>query len=246
MITFKQFIDESTNDKGVLKAIFVVGIPGAGKTYTISQINGRIAPKLVTMDTAAEYLIKKLGIPSTDETWPKIVDTARKMTLGSLYSYVNGVLPLFVDGTLNDISNVQSRINILESIGYDIGMVYVHADLYTAKSRAVARAKVNGRHVSDDFIEKTHAVSEKNKELFMDRFTFYKEVDNSSGAMDNEALLKIYRAAQGFYSEPVKNARGQEVLEKLKSEKQGYLVPTIYQKEDLAEKLAGWYKGGRK
>ena len=35
-MSFEQFLlNESINDKGILKAIFIVGLPGAGKSYTV-------------------------------------------------------------------------------------------------------------------------------------------------------------------------------------------------------------------
>ena len=55
MPTFKQFISESINDKGIFKAVFVIGLPGAGKSYTVSQLRGSVSPKVVNTDIAAEF-----------------------------------------------------------------------------------------------------------------------------------------------------------------------------------------------
>ena len=124
MMTFKQFIDESINDKGILKAVFVVGIPGAGKSYTIKQLTGGVAPKIVNTDKATEFLSKKFEIESNSETWKSFFrDKTRPMTTAMLTNYLNGMLPLFVDGTSNDVSNVLGRAGILESLGYDVGLL---------------------------------------------------------------------------------------------------------------------------
>ena len=59
--SFKQFMSESIEDKGIFKAIFVIGIPGAGKSYTVSKMNGAVTPRVVNTDRATEYLAKKFG-----------------------------------------------------------------------------------------------------------------------------------------------------------------------------------------
>ena len=74
MKTFKQFVAESINDKGVLKAVFVIGIPGAGKSYTVKKLNGTVQPRVVNTDRATEYLGLKLGRIIKPEEWHNIVD----------------------------------------------------------------------------------------------------------------------------------------------------------------------------
>ena len=68
-MNFKTFLNESINDKGIFKAIFLVGIPGSGKSYTASKLNGVISPKIVNTDIAVEYMIKKLKIESHKDNW---------------------------------------------------------------------------------------------------------------------------------------------------------------------------------
>ncbi len=243
MTTFRQFIEESINDRGILKALFVVGIPGAGKSYTITQLKGAISPKVVNTDRATEFLSRKLNIPSTSETWKTLFrDDAHRTTLGLLYGYVNSMLPLFVDGTSNDVSNILGRVGILESIGYDVGMVFVLTDLDAAHARARKRGEEIGRHVDPSFIDRVHTLSLENKKYLRGKFGFFKEVNNSPGELDDAAILRIYRQVAGFYAEPVRNVVGTRTLEKLREEKQGYLVPAVFEKADLKKKIEGWYR----
>ena len=243
MITFRQFLDEGINDKGILKAVFVVGIPGAGKSYTIKQLTGAIAPKVVNTDRATEFLSKKLDIPSNDTTWKAVFrDSSRKITVSALFGYLNGMLPLFVDGTSNDVSNILGRAGLLESIGYDVGMVFINTNLDVAKERAAKRGAEIDRHVNQDFIEKVHALSAENKEYFKGKFSFFTEVNNNPGELDDAAILQIYKKVAGFYEEPVHNPVGKRTLEKLTASKEKYLVPSIFDKEDLEKKVTGWYR----
>ncbi|WP_407305434.1 zeta toxin family protein [Acinetobacter sp.] len=243
MITFKEYMSESINDKGILKALFVVGIPGAGKSYTISELKGPISPKVVNSDISTEFLSKKLGVPANSENWKLIFrNKTKSMTRGLLTNYLDSMLPLFVDGTSNDASNILGRAGILESLGYDVGMVFVDTDLGVAIERAKARGEAIDRHVDVDFIEKVHELSVQNKEYFKGKFSFFREVWNNPGELDDKAILKIYRDVAGFYSEPLDNPVGIRFLEHLREEKQSYLVPTVMPREDLKKKVDGWFR----
>jgi len=243
MITFKQYVTESINDKGILKAIFVVGIPGAGKSYTVSQLKGPISPKVVNSDIATEFLSKKFKMPSNSATWKSFFrDRTRPMTKNALVGYIDGMLPLFVDGTSNDVSNILGRAGILKSVGYDVGMVFINTNLDTAIERAKKRGEDINRHVDTDFIEKVHALSEKNKEYFKSEFNFFREISNNPGELDDAAIMKIFKQVSNFYEEPLSNLVGQRTLEELREAKQAYLVPTIMSREDLKKKVDGWFR----
>jgi adenylate kinase len=243
MITFKQYVAESINDKGILKALFIVGIPGAGKSYTASQLKGTISPKVVNTDKATEFLSKKLGIPSNSETWKSVFrDRTRPITTGALSNYLNSMLPLFIDGTSNDVSNILGRAGILESIGYDVGMVFIDTDLEVAQERAKKRGAEIDRHVDADFIQKVHELSVKNKEYFKGKFGFFREISNNPGELDDAAIAKIFKQVSAFYNEPIENPVGQRTIEKLKEAKEAYLVPSVFDADDLKKKVAGWYR----
>lgn len=243
MITFKQYLLESINDAGILKAVFVVGIPGAGKSYTVSQLKGAISPKVVNTDRATEFLSKKFDMPSNEQTWKSFFrDRTRPMTVNALYNYLNSMLPLFIDGTSNDVSNILGRAGLLESVGYDVGMVFIDTSLEVAQERAKKRGADIGRHVNPEFIEQVHRLSEKNKEYFKGKFSFFKEVSNDPGELDDAAMLKLFRQVSDFYTEPLDNPVGQRTVEKLREKKQAYLVPTIFTEDVLKKKVAGWYR----
>ena len=69
MINLKQLLTEGVFDKGILKAVFMAGGPGSGKSYVASQLFG-IPKKMnisigglksVNSDTEFEFLLKKYG-----------------------------------------------------------------------------------------------------------------------------------------------------------------------------------------
>jgi len=69
LVNLKQLLVEGVFDKGILKAVFMAGGPGSGKSYVASQIFG-IPKKInvsvsglktVNSDTEFEFLLKKYG-----------------------------------------------------------------------------------------------------------------------------------------------------------------------------------------
>lgn len=244
MTTFKTFLQESINDKGIFKAIFVLGIPGAGKSYTIKSLGGTISPRIVNTDRASEYLSNQIGRAINSDTWSDFKDRSLHLTKKSLLNYINGVLPLFVDGTSNDASNILQRMGILESLGYDIGIIHVKADLDIAINRARKRAKEIGRHVDEEFISDVYSRNEQNIKFLRNRVSrssFY-EVDNSNMELTNASLNKAYKKSKEFFSSSLKNPIGRRHVELMREHNQKYLSPEIVPLEVLEKKIEGWYK----
>lgn len=241
MISFKQFVSESIEDKGILKAIFIVGIPGAGKSYTASKLNGTIAPKIVNTDRATEFLTKKTGETIDPSNWPKFKDRAHSITKGALGNYLNSMLPLFVDGTSNDASNILQRAGILESLGYDVGMIFIDTQLKTAIERANARVAHTGRKVGEDFIRAVEAQAKENKEFFQSKFKFFKTIDNNDGELTDAALKKAFNEVQQFYEAPVSNPVGKRNLYQMKKDGMKYLNE-LMDEDQINKKLDAWYK----
>jgi hypothetical protein len=241
-ITFKKFISESINDRGLFKAIFVIGLPGAGKSYTVSKLKGTASPMIVNTDRASEFLSRRNGTKITKDTWSHFQDKTHKMTKASLENYINGMLPLFVDGTSNDVSKILHRMGILESIGYDIGVVFVHASLETAKRRAKEREEKIGRSVDEDFIEHVHFQNKENAGFLKSKVSFFKEVENDVDGINDEVLTAAFKAVQSFFLAPHQNPIGKRAIAEVLACNDKYLVPCAITKEELHEKLEGWYK----
>ena len=69
MVNLKQLLTEGVFDKGILKAVFMAGGPGSGKTFVAKQLFGIpdkinvsvTGLKTVNSDTEFEFLLKKYG-----------------------------------------------------------------------------------------------------------------------------------------------------------------------------------------
>lgn len=245
--SFKQFLDyqhmlgESINDKGILKAIFITGIPGAGKSYTASKLNGTVSPIVINTDKAVEFISKKDGVESTSETWKTVFsDRAKRITAERLKHALNGMLPLFIDGTSNNASTIMNRMGILEALGYDVGMVFIDTSLEVAIERAEERAKAINRHVDEDFIRSVYEKSQKNRAFFESRFNFFKSVKNDPGELNDEVLAKLFNNVQGFFKQPNKSPIGAAFLDELKESGDRYLSD-IHGEKWIDTKIGAWY-----
>jgi predicted ABC-type ATPase len=232
-------VNESINDKGIFKACFMAGTPGAGKSYVITQIkSGSIQPKIVNSDTWTEFL-KVHG----NDSWDKFQDKVKILTQKQLVNYLDSILPLWVDGTSSSPPSVFRRQGILKSLGYDTAMVWVNTDLETAKRRAVEREEKIGRHVDVDFIEETYTKIAKLKTYYKGQFDLFVEVNNNDGELTDEVILSIYRKMDSFFSKPVENPIGVEKIAAMKEQKAKYLSDmSNYREGELGKLAEGWFR----
>ena len=226
---------ESVNDRGIFKAVFFAGIPGAGKSYVLNKISdGGVMPRVVNTDIYTEYLSKKFGRDISGE-FDVHVDMIKKVTVNQLSGYVNGALPLFVDGTSNSASSLFKREGILKSFGYDTGMVYIDTDLDVA----IERSKERDRKVPEEFIRKVYESLSKNREYYKNHFEFFVEVKNSDGELTDKVVMDAYKKVRGFYSSDIQNPIGIESKNKMVN---GYLVPSVYRDiSSIVRAVRGWY-----
>jgi dephospho-CoA kinase len=234
---FSKFLSESINDKGILKAVFFAGSPGAGKGYVLKQINsGDIQPRIVNTDKPYEFLVHAYGGTFTGQE-DEFVDRATVLTEAQLFQYVNGFLPLFIDGTSSNTDNTIARANILKQLGYDVAMVFVQTDLETALDRASKRERV----VPPEFIEKAYERLMRNKSKLRSHFSTFFEYDNTSDQIDDEALNQLFKRSYRFFSTPLQNARGIEIIKRARATDQKYLTPGIMKEATVKSLLSGWY-----
>jgi predicted kinase len=229
---FKFYLDdiisESINDAGIFKAIFMIGPPGSGKSYTLSQLSsGRIPVKIINTDKFFEYFGNN----------PAFVDKSKQLTSKQLTFYLNSMLPLFIDSTSSNPNNLIRRKGLLESIGYDVGAIFVHTDLQLALKRVGNRE----RKVPEEFIIKVYNQIESMKDFYKGHFSTYYEIDNGQGELTSETLLRAFRRVSAFFSAPLENPIGKSLVEKMKLEKDKYLTPNIYSLDYLRTLVSVWY-----
>ena len=144
MKTFTE-LQEGVYDPNILKAFFLAGGPGSGKSYVVKRTTGGLGMKIVNSDVQFEKKLKDAGL-STDlrELDPTTRDTirarAKEITKKQQANYIEGRLGLIIDGTGKDYDKIAKQATQLKQLGYDVHMIFVNTSLDTALERNATRA----------------------------------------------------------------------------------------------------------
>jgi predicted kinase len=237
----KMILAEGVQDKGILKAVFLAGGPGSGKTYIVKNIFGipdkfnisMSGMKMVNSDKELKYLLKKYGFGTdldilpdelfrqlTDpdyEDYSGLRDYSKGLTKQREKQYREGRLGMIIDGTGHLFSKIQSHKKELENIGYDTYMVFVNTSLEVAQQRNQIRDRI----LPPKLLEKSWKDVQQNigafQSLFKNKFTV---VDNSKHLSSEEAEAKfvplVTKIVKKFVQKPIKNKLGKKWVEKQK------------------------------
>lgn len=236
-------LNESVNDKGAYKALFVIGSAGAGKSYTIKNLHGVVSPKIINTDRFLEFYANKIGVKSTSKNWLELFhDKTTQTTKTMAFNYINAMLPLFVDSTSNDVSSILSRAAVLESVGYDVGYIFVNADIETVLKRVQKRNDDGNREVDLDYVKKAHEKAQDDINFLKNKGSFFHEINNSEGELNDSIMQEAFKKAQSFFSNPLENPIGKRNIKALTDSGEKYLIPEVYSDDDLKKKVERWYK----
>jgi len=228
---FYQFLIESIEDRGILKAVFLAGHPGSGKSYTLSKIkSGQIEPRIVNTDKFVEFF--------KNADWAKIGEKSKTLTKKQLSLYLNSMLPLAIDGTSSSISAILRRRGLLESLGYDTAMIFVNTDLDTA----LERIRKRDRKVPEEFVRQTFRELNDNKKFYRSKFDTFLEIDNNEGELTNNIIKHAFNFMNNFYNSPIKNPIGRRRIEKMRKKGWKYLDPHVVPLSEIKKIVSVWYK----
>jgi cytidylate kinase len=232
-------LTEGINDPGILKAVFMAGGPGSGKSTVASElfavdkaINSHFSAyglKVVTSDTAFEYLLKKMGINPADlrkiaaddpTFYNKLVDDgnpdavrsrASALTKKLQQNYMNGRLGVILDGTGDEYDHIHRKQSQLESYGYDTMMVFVNTDLNVALERNRNRPE---RSLPDSVVTELWHLVQRQRDKYRVIFApHFLEVHNALDKDEQgrfEQDTAIQKAVRAFIGAPVQNPIGRE------------------------------------
>lgn len=215
VLTLEQFLNEGVHDKGILKAFFMAGGPGSGKSYvateifdfpkgSISSVSYATGLKLVNNDNAFEKMAKDAGYELAnmqdykDEEWQKLMDIrdrAKGLTKRLMDNYIYGRLGMVIDGTGKDYKKIAGHRQLLTDLGYDTYMVFVNTSLDVALERNNQRA----RKLPEEMVEKMWKGVQENLGRFQGLFGSNNMIiiDNSSydniGALDSAEKMIMQR-----------------------------------------------------
>ena len=240
--TLRVELVEGVDDPGILKAVFLAGGPGSGKTYIAKGLFGipdrvnvsQTGMKMVNSDKELKYLLNKFGFGTDLDSLPDEVfsnltnpsdpkysglrNFAKDLTGERRRLYQNGRLGMIIDGTGDDFKKISMEKRELEAVGYDTYMVFVN----TTVEVALARNEKRDRILPEKIVRDSHKSVTQNIGGFQGLFggSNFTIVDNNKD-LDEEAGKKRFNmlVKQGigkFIRKPLKNKRGLSWIRKNK------------------------------
>lgn len=231
LLTGVEVMDESVFDQANLKAVFLAGGPGSGKTAVSSEVFGVPKPfnfsvgglRSVNNDVAFEILMKKAGYGlklnklSDDEfnrltgDQPESLRSHAKELIKKQYAkYRENRVGVLVDGTGSNYHKIVREVKMLEALGYDCMMVFVNTSLDTA----LARNHKRERTVPDSLVITTWKEVQANLGRFQDLFgnnMIIIDNNDTSGIRISDAARS---AIERFMRAPIENHIGREWIER--------------------------------
>jgi len=252
-------INEGVYDPNILKAIFLAGGPGSGKSYAANKVFGvddimkstsATGLKQVNSDPAFEMFLKKAGVDPknlskmTDKVFKYYTDNpnsarqkARRMKSKLQSMYEDGRLGLVLDGTGANFSKIAKRKKRLESIGYDCSMVFVNTSLKVAQKRNLMRDRV----LPADLLEKSWNDVQNNMGKFQSLFgSSFVIIDNTEVGDFNKMHADKIKATSRLVSKPLKNKIGRKwIQDQMRMKSLGESKIPIYNKSlSLGQEIA--------
>ena len=213
-------INEGVYDPSVLKAIFLAGGPGSGKSYVTSKVTGGMGFKIVNSDAAFELFLKRaniggkgMNIPAfTPAEYDQAMDfrtDAKRVTKAMQSGYTSGRLGIIIDGTGKDYAKISAQRSKLIELGYDTYMIFVNTTLETALERNQMRA----RTVPEDIVTASWKAVQSNLGKFQSLFgrANISIVDGESTT--DKVFMKLWKVVKKFSTKRVQNAIGRNWID---------------------------------
>jgi len=230
----KSVLSEGIYDQGILKAVFMAGGPGSGKSFTAKVIFGGDPKsvinvstdsglKIVNSDPAFEKFLRDAGIDPADladmseeefEAVTQGPDSPRgkakniKQLSQDTWTREDAKLGVIIDGTGDDFDKIATKKQALQELGYDTYMIFVNTSLEVAQERNANR----DRKLPEDLVEEIWANVQQNLGAFQRLFGA-----NNITIVDNTVYgplpEEISKAVNSFVSAPIRNPVGRKWIE---------------------------------
>ena len=207
MKTF-QDLQEGVYDPNILKAFFLAGGPGSGKSYVVKRGTGGLGLKIVNSDDVFEKYLKDAGLSmkmpkSEEEPRDKLRDRAKAVTKAKMGNYVEGRLGLIIDGTGKDYDKIATQATKLKQLGYDVHMIFVNTSLETALERNAKRDRTVPRSVATKSWKTVQSNMGKFSQYFRQNFIV---VDNNDS--EEDVMGPVYKQVMSLAKKKVQNRTG--------------------------------------
>ena len=236
---FEDFVQEGVYDPGILKAFFMAGGPGSGKSYVATEIfdfpKGAISSvsyatglKLVNNDNTFEKGLKDAGYSPSDlaklakdpEEWSKVMairNKAKGTTRRMQNNYIGGRLGQVIDGTGKDYNKIRGHRQLYLDLGYDTYMVFVNTSLDVA----LERNQMRERKLDDKMVKKMWKEVQDNLGKFQKLFGADRMLIVDNSEYGGDILTQVEKQIGKHMATPIENPLGKLwIKEQLRLKKQ--------------------------
>jgi len=201
-------LQEGVYDPNILKAFFLAGGPGSGKSYVVKRGTGGLGLKIVNSDDVFEKYIKDAGLsmkmPKSEEEPREVLrQRSKTITKKKLDNYVEGRLGLIIDGTGKDYDKIATQATGLKQLGYDVHMIFVNTSLETALKRNAKRERTVPRSIATKSWKTVQSNMGKFSQYFRQNFIV---VDNNDS--DEDVMGPVYKQVMSLAKKKVQNKTG--------------------------------------
>ena len=227
---FEEFMNEGVHDKNILKAFFMAGGPGSGKSRAAEELFGvpengvqsisyRNGLKVINSDQAFEVQLKNMGVDPKDlatmdpkkfaeltsgEESPR--GKAKRVTDLKQKLYLQGRLGMIIDGTGDDYKKIAAKKGAIEAYGYDCYMIFVNTSLEVALQRNAARS----RSLPEEMVKEIWQNVQNNIGHFQTIFGGDNLIIVDNSVSGTEHFDKMAGAINKLLNKPLQNRIGKE------------------------------------
>ena len=218
-LDFKVTLQEGVFDKNILKAFFLAGGPGSGKSFVTKNAFAGTGLKFVNSDRAFENNLKQANLsmkmPDEEAYFRDLLrKRAKSVTNRMMDNYVEGRLGLVIDGTARDYDLVSSQFQSLTALGYDCYMIFINTTLNVALERNQTRS----RSVPEYIVKKSWDTVQSNIGQYQRLFGLsnFIIIDNNKSEQEliNQTLNRANKLIGQYLKTPVKNYIGKNWISK--------------------------------
>jgi predicted kinase len=221
-----EIIEEGVNDPGILKAFFMAGGPGSGKSYVAtelfdfpkgatSSVSYATGLKLVNNDNFFEKMLKDSGYDiskladyaKNPEVWAEVMtvrNKAKATTKRMQDNYIGGRLGQVIDGTGKDFDKIKGIRNLYTDFGYDTYMVFVNTTLDVALERNRQRE----RKLDDSMVKKMWQEVQNNLGKFQKLFGADKMLIVDNSEYGGDVIEQVEKQIAKHLRTPIQNPLG--------------------------------------
>jgi dephospho-CoA kinase len=214
-ISFSNWLRLNESSGNLLKAVFMLGGTGVGKSYAFQFFEGAGFHPVQSDRFFSQYLqqanisLKNIDLKDTQaqDAWDRASNDTRQQMLG----HMEGMQPFVYETTGRNMVNVFEAKKALEQAGYDVYGVAISAPLQLAMQRNISRGEQGDRSVNKGEVKQIHREVKDNLPIYKQLFgNNWFEVSNDG---TNDFAGQLQQVVQKITSTPVQNKVGVQKLQ---------------------------------